>query len=317
MIYTRTMVLISMLMLPVSGFAYGQVVNKVVAVINNEVITQQDVDQLLAVLYAQYVQEYETDELLDKMEEAKKDILIQMIEDRLILSYAKKLNIRVREEEIDRKLESVKDSFPSEEVFHNTIETQGITVADLKNRYKDQVMMKKVLDIEVKSRIAVLPSEISEYYEQHRKDFKLDEKYKVRHILIKAGNEVDFELAKVEIENVYKKLEEGEDFAELARSYSQGPNKDKGGDMGFIGKGEMLKELDQAIFDLKPGESSKPIKSRIGYHILKIEDITHSGYLGLEDVQGDIKARLFQKKFKEKLNEWLGKLRSEAYISIK
>ena len=317
MIYTRTMVLISMLMLPVSGFAYGQVVNKVVAVINNEVITQQDVDQLLAVLYAQYVQEYETDELLDKMEEAKKDILIQMIEDRLILSYAKKLNIRVREEEIDRKLESVKDSFPSEEVFYNTIETQGITVADLKNRYKDQVMMKKVLDIEVKSRIAVLPSEISEYYEQHRKDFKLEEKYKVRHILIKAASEVDFELAKVEIGNVHKKLGEGEDFAELARLYSQGPNKDKGGDMGFIGKGEMLKELDRAIFDLKPGESSKPIKSKVGYHILKIEDIAHPGYLGLEDVHGNIKARLFQKKFKEKLNEWLGELRSEAYISIK
>ena len=311
----KIMVLLLMLMQPV--FAYGQIVNKVVAVINNEVITRQDVNQLLAVLYAQYVQEYEAGELLDKTEEAKKDILIQMIEDRLILSYAKKLNIRVLEEEIDRKLESVKDGFPSEEVFYNTIETQGITIADLKNRYKDQVMMKKVLDIEVKSRIAVLPSEISEYYEQHRKDFKLEEKYKVRHILIKAASEVDFELAKVEIENVYKKLGEGEDFAELARLYSQGPNKDKGGDMGFIGKGEMLKELDQAIFDLKPGESSRPIKSKIGYHILKIEDITHSGYLELEDVQGDIKAKLFQIKFKEKLNEWLGKLRSEAYISIK
>ena len=313
----KIMVLILILMLPVSGSAYGQVVNKVVAVINNEVITRQDVNQLLAVLYAQYVQEYEAGELLDKMEEAKKDILIQMIEDRLILSYAKKLNIRVLEEEIDRKLESVKDGFPSEEVFYNTIETQGITIADLKNRYKDQVMMKKVLDFEVKSRIAVLPSEISEYYEQHREDFKLDEKYKVRHILIKAVSEVDFELAKIEIEGVYKKLREGEDFAKLASLYSQGPNKDKGGDMGFIGKGEMLKELDQVIFNLKPGESSGPIKSKIGYHILKIEDITHSGYLSLEDVQGNIKARIFQKKFKEKLNEWLGKLRSEAYISIK
>ncbi len=306
-----------MVMLPVFGSAYGQVVNKVVAVINNEVITQQDVDQLLAVLYAQYVQEYEAAELLGKMEEAKKDILIQMIEDRLILSYAKKLKIRVPEEEIEGKLESVKNGFPSEDVFYDTIQTQGITVADLKNRYRDQIMMKKVLDFEVKSRITVLPSEISEYYEQHRKDFKLAEKYKVRHILIKADNEVDFELAKVEIDNIHEKLGGGEDFAELARLYSQGPNKDKGGDMGFIGKGEMLEELDQAIFKLKPGEFSKPIKSNIGYHILKIEDITHSGYLGLEDVQGNIKARIFQKKFKEKLSEWLGELRSEAYISIK
>ncbi len=313
--YVKIMILLLMLMQPV--FAYGQVVNKVVAVINNEVITQQDVDQLLAVLYAQYVQEYEASELLDKMEEAKKDILIQMIEDRLILSRAKKLKIKVREGEIDKKLESVKSSFPSEEVFNNTIKTQGITVADLKNRYKDQIMMKKVLDIEVKSWVAVLPSEISEYYEQRREDFKLEEKYRVWHILLKADNEVDFELAKVEIENIYAKLGKGKDFAGLARLYSQGPNKDRGGDMGFIGKGEMLKELDQVIFNLKPGEFSKPIKSNIGYHILKIGDITHSGYLPLEDVQGNIKARLFQKKFKEKLNEWLGELRAEAYISIK
>jgi len=128
---------------------------------------------------------------------------------------------------------------------------------------------------------------------------------------------VDFELAKVEIENIYAMLGKGKDFAGLARLYSQGPNKDRGGDMGFIGKGEMLKELDQVIFNLKPGEFSKPIKSNIGYHILKIGDITHSGYLPLEDVQGNIKARLFQKKFKEKLNEWLGELRAEAYISIK
>lgn len=295
----------------------AQVVNKVVAVVNDEVITQQDVDQLLSVLYAQYVQEYKDDELLAKMEEVKKDLLRQMIEDKLILSRAKELNIKVTEEDVDERLERIKNAFPSEEDFYNTLETQGITIANLKDRYRDQVMMRKIVNFEVKSKISVLPSETSEYYEKNRSEFRQDERYKVGHILIKAGDEVGFELAKVEIQNIYNKLKEGRDFGELAKEYSQGPNKDRGGDMGYIEQGEMLEELDNAIVTLKPGEFSVPVKSQIGYHILKVEDIRHGGFLSLDDVQRDIKKMLFQRKLKEGLREWLDELRSKAYISIK
>lgn len=295
----------------------AQVVNKVVAVINDEVITQQDVEHLLAILYAQYAQDYKGDELVAKMEEAKKDILRQIIEDKLILSRAKELNIKAREEEIKNKLDYVKDGFPSVEAFNDTLRTQGITVSDLKNRYRDQILMKKVVDFEVRSRVDVLPSEITEYYEKHREEFKLNEKYKVSHILVKAENDVAYELAKVEIEDMYAKLKEGEDFSELAKEHSQGPNKERGGDMGYIQKGEMLPELEKAIFSLKVGEFSEPVRSKIGYHIFKLEDITHSGYVGIEDAQRDIKILIFQEKMKNRLDSWLADLRSKAYIDIR
>ncbi|MFC1667241.1 peptidylprolyl isomerase [Candidatus Omnitrophota bacterium] len=294
----------------------AQVINKVVAVVNDEVITQQDVNQLLAVLYAQYVHTYKDDELLEKMEEVKKNILSQMIEDRLILSRAKELNIRVREDEISEKLSYVKNGFPSEEEFYAMLETQGITVANLKERYKDQAMMKKLVDFEIKSRVTVLPSEITEYYEKYRIEFRRDEKYKVRHILIKADDDVGLELAKVEASSVYAKLREGHDFAELAKEYSQGPNKERGGDMGYIAPGEMLKELNKAILSLKAGEFSEPIKSQIGYHVLKVEEV-RAGYFSLEDVQGSIKRMLYQEKLKKKLGEWVDDLETKAYISIK
>jgi parvulin-like peptidyl-prolyl isomerase len=296
---------------------YGQVVNKVVAIVNDEVITQQDVEQLEAILYAQYVQEYKGGELLQKMEELKKDLLKQMIDDKLILSRAKELNIKATEDEINEKLEYIKSGFPSEQAFNETLETQGITVANLKDRYRDQIMMKKIVEFEIRSRVSVLPSEIVKYYEEHKEDFKLDERYKFRHILIKGSDDVSFELAKVEIEGIYNKLKEGYDFAELAKEYSQGPNKEQGGDMGYIRRGEMLPELDQVMFSLKPGEISMPVKSKLGYHIFKLEDITHSGYLSLENVKQDIEKLLYQTKLKEKLDEWLLELRSKAYISIK
>lgn len=309
--------IILLLVIMYSFSANAQMVNKVVAVVNDEVITQQDVDQLLAVMYAQHVQAYVGDELLQKMEELKNDILKRIIEDKLILSRARELRINVTEGEILDKLDSIKRDFPSEEKFYNTLQTQGITVANLKGRYRDQILMRKVVNLEVRSRVDVVPSEISEYYEKHREEFKQDEKYRVRHIFIKASDDVGFELAKVEITDIHDRLEAGQDFGTLARQHSQGPNKERGGDMGYIARGEMLKDLDAAIFSLKSGEFSGPIKTQIGYHIVKIEDVKHSGYFSLDDAKKDIEDMLFKKKLQEKLGDWLAELRASAYISIK
>jgi len=292
-------------------------INKVVAVVNDEVITQQDVDQLLSVLYAQYSQEYKGDELLQKMEEVKKDILNQIIEDKLVLSRAKELGIKVTDAEIDERLDYIKKGFPTEKEFYKTLETQGITIANLKDRYTDQIMMKKLVDYEVKSKISVLPSETSSYYEKHGDQFIKKAQYRVKNILIKAKDEAGFELARIEMDNVYNKLKQGEDFDALAKQYSQGPNADKGGDMGYIEKDQMLEVLDKAIFKLKTGEFSEPVKSEIGYHIFKVEDIKYGKPEGLEEAQKDIQLMLFQDKFKVMVSEWLSNLKKKAYISIK
>lgn len=300
-----------------SVLAQAATINKFVAIVNDEVITQQDIDQLLAVLYAQYSQEYKGDELLQKMEQVKKDILNQVIEDKLVLSRAKELDIKVTESEISERLDYIKKGFSSEEEFYKTLETQGVTIANLKDRYRDQIMMKKLVDYEVKSKISVLPSEISDYYEKHKDQYRGTDSYRVKNILIKAKDAVSFELAKVEIENVYNKLKEGGNFDDFAKQFSQGPNAENGGDMGYIKQGQMLEALDMAIFKLKPGEFSEPVKSEIGYHIFKVEDIKYGRLSSLEDVNKDIQMALFQDKFKAQVNEWLSGLKKKAYISIK
>ncbi|MFH1782435.1 MAG: peptidylprolyl isomerase [Candidatus Omnitrophota bacterium] len=310
-------ILIISLLISNSPKLEAQTYNKIVAIVNEEVITQQDIDQLLGVLYAQYVHTYQGEELLEKMEEIKKDILNQMIEDRLILSRAKELGVTVTEEEMEERLSEIKNGFPTEEFFYNTLETQGITISDLKSRYRDQILMKKIVNYEIKSKVSVLPSEINDFYTKNKPQFKQDIKYRVRHILIKAEDEVGFELAKVEMREIYNKVVAGNHFDSLARTYSQGPNKEQGGDMGYIGKGEMLEELEDVIFSLKKGEISEPIRSKIGYHIFKVEDIKKAGYLPLEEVQNDIKQLLFQEKLAKSVKEWLGELRKKAYISIK
>ncbi len=310
-------ILISIAFIIMGALAQAETINKFVAIVNDEVITQQDIDQLLSVLYAQYSQEYKGDELLQKMEQIKKDILNQIVEDKLVLSRAKELGIKVNDSEIDERLDYVKKGFPSEEEFYKTLETQGVTIANLKDRYRDQIMMKKLVDYEVKSRVSVLPSEISDYYEKHKSQFREGDKYWVKNILVKAKDNVSFELAKVEIDSVYNKLKEGGNFDDIAKQSSQGPNAEKGGDMGYIEKGQMLEALDNVIFKLKPGEFSEPVKSEIGYHIFKVENIKYGKQTSLEDAQKDIQMALFQEKFKTMVNEWLSGLKKKAYISIK
>ena len=316
-IRTIKITVISIVFVMFGVLAQAATINKFVAVVNDEVITQQDVDQLLAVLYAQYSQEYKGDELLQKMEQIKKDILNQIIEDKLVLSRAKELGIKVAESEINERLDYIKNGFSSEDDFYKTLETQGVTIANLKDRYRDQIMMKKLVDYEVKSKISVLPSETNDYYEKHKDQFRENDKYRVKNILIKAKDDVSFELARIEIENIYNKLKEGENFDDLAIQYSQGPNAEKGGDMGYIEQGQMLEVLDKAIFKLKPGEFSEPIKSEIGYHVFKTEDIKHGRQASLEEVQKNLQMIIFQDKFKAQVNEWLSNLKKKAYISIK
>lgn len=310
-------IVISIALVMSAALSQAATINKFVAIVNDEVVTQQDVDQLLGVLYAQYSQEYKGDELLQKMEQVKKDILNQIIEDKLVLSRAKELGIKVTESEISERLDYIKNGFPSEDKFYDALNTQSVTIANLKDRYRDQIMMKKLVDYEVKSKISVLPSEISAYYEKHRSQFRQGDKYRVKNILIKAKDEVSFELAKVEIDNIYSKLKAGENFDDLAMQYSQGPNAEKGGDMGYIEKGQMLEALDNAIFKLRPGEFSEPVKSEIGYHIFKVEDIQYGKQPSLEDTQRDIQMTLFQEKFKTNVDEWLSGLKKKAYICIK
>ncbi len=301
----------------VSAQAQTQTVNKFVAVVNDEVITQQDIDQLLSILYAQYSQEFKGDELLQKMEQIKKDILNQVIEDKLVLSRAKELNIKVTESEINERLDDIKKGFPSEDEFYKTLQTQGVTVSNLKDRYKDQIMMKKLVDYEIKSKISILPSETSDYYEKHKDRYREGDKYHVKNILLKAKDDVSYELVRVEIAGIYNRLKEGTNFDSLAKRFSQGPNAENGGDMGYIEKGQMLEALDNAIFKLKPGEFTGPVKSTVGYHIFKVEDIKYGKQATLEEVQKDIQMMLFQQKFKVNVDEWLSGLKKKAYISIK
>lgn len=291
--------------------------NKIVAVVNEDVITQADLDIALGSIVAQYKQIYSAEELTNKIEEARQDILNQIIEDRLILQEAKRRGVVVEDEEVEERVDGVKSRFPTDDDFEDAVTESGISFDTLRNRYKEQIMMSKLVNHEVREKIVVTPSEISDYYTKHADELKAPESVHLKNIVIRFEEGNSEMLVKQKADDISRLIKEGRDFSELAKLYSQGPHAQDGGDVGFVERGEMRKEFEDAVFNLKIGEASNPIKTDTGYYIFKVEEKKEGYARSLSEVHDTIENLIFQDKAKKRYKEWIDKLKRDAFIQIK
>ena len=299
--------------------AHARIVDKVVAVVNDEIITQSEVDRLLYPIYMQYSQIYKTEEeLYKKLDEARLEILKQLINDKLILCEAKRLQIAVDEKEINEQIDFIKNDLKNKGVdFETLLNEQNLTLAELKEKYREQILVKKTIDRELRSRIDIQPSEVSNYYNTHIEDYTQPEQVAVYGILIKLES-VRTPLESLQLAaDVRKIIDEGRDFNQAADEYSEGPNKEQGGDLGYAKRGELLKEIENVIFFLKTGEVSDVIETPIGYHIFKVYDRKEENVMLFEEARQKVTESLYQAKLQKQFEDWIEKLKSKAYLSIK
>lgn len=155
--------------------------------------------------------------------------------------------------------------------------------------YKKQIVAQQLIQDEVQ-KVEISDKEVQNYYKEHKEDFGQPEEVSVRHILVeeeKTANEV------------YEKLKKGEDFAKLAKEYSMDPGtKEKGGELGFFAKGQMVPEFEQVAFSLKDGELSKPVKTTYGYHIIRLEERKKASQKPFDEVKDEVKNTALQEKRK-------------------
>jgi peptidyl-prolyl cis-trans isomerase SurA len=294
-------------------------VDGIVAVVDDEVITKSELNVVLFSVYGEYKKSYSGQQLIRKMDEARRDILNQMIEEKLIINAAKQTDIEVTDKEVDEKIEDLKKRFNSEQEFINALKDQGVTIRDLRKRFRQEILKSKLVDSEVKRGITVSFKEISDYYHSHPGDFNSPEMVRVSSILVKPESDEpqDWATALVRVGEILSKLDNNAKFEDLVEQYSQGLHAEEKGDMGFIARGHMLKEIDDIIFNLKLGQVSLPVKTKLGYYIFKLQDRRPASVVKLEDAQNKIKAIIFTDKFRVKFKKWIEDLKQDAYISIK
>jgi len=249
--------------------------DEIVAIVGQRVITRGELEQQIFLYKTQYTIEDEA--------ELTRELLNQMIEGAVLLEEAKKETVSVEHREVEDELsltmERMKNSFPSEEEFQRRLEDEHLTVAKLRDVYREgireQLLTRKLIDKKIRPGIKVSPLEVQKFYEQY-KDSIRGEPAKVRlaHILLSVvPSQTQVEKARKKAEEVLRRLEEGMSFSAAAKAYSEDPSRERGGDLGYFSKGELLPELEKECFALEPGQVSV-LSSELGYHIILCEDKT-------------------------------------------
>lgn len=308
------MLVASALFVPIS-YSSAEVVERILAVVNDEIVTEQDLQISMVPVVAQFRTTYTGAELEERIKAARRDFLVKVIEDKLILSEAKRKKVIVEDAEVDEMMADVRNKFPGREEYMKAIDDQGLTEKKLWNRFRDQLMTQKLVTYEVKSKVSASPGEVSDYYKAHQSEFAQGDRIQLQHILIRVGSRTEEE-AQNFAESLAAQLEQGKPFEELAKAYSEGGEAKEGGQMGWIEKGQLMGEIDEKVFALSIGQTTPPIKSSLGYHLFKATDRQAFSQKPLAEVRGSIQDTLFKAKLRERLEAWITSLKKNAYIAI-
>jgi len=296
----------SFLALAAPYICFAEVVDKIAAVVNDQTITASELDDAAKPMGQQKASSQE-----------RKEVLERLIEEKLILQEAKKFKMPVSNAEIDAMLKQVKSKFPNEKAFYKAMQDQGLNLWELKKTYKDQIMVKKMVRQYVREYANITPVQITEFYDAHIDDYSVPDAVDISQILIKyKPNHESLKTEKTALK-IAQILDTGVDFESVARKYSEGPNRKNSGHIGFVNRGDMAKEIDDVISNMKEGEISKPIKLAVGFSIIKVNSIRKEQHMPIEEVKGDIEDRLLDESAKNVLGKWVKELREKAFISIK
>jgi parvulin-like peptidyl-prolyl isomerase len=273
---------------------------KIVAIVNNEVITQRDLEAFLNFMKVQLSKDYSSKDLDEKIAMMKSDLLDRLIEDRLILQEARKNKIKVDESRVKSKIDELKKRYDSVTDFENSLKNQGLVEADLLARIRDQILMYNIVEIKIRDKILIKPAEITEYYNKNLSRFNLAEEHEFKSLAVSEEDK-----AKKAAED----LSQGKDINELAKEGGFTANV-----FSARQNGELKKDVEEVLFKLKLNEVSQPLKIKDSFYIFQLSKITPSRQQPLSEVQDSIHSILYENKMQEAMVKWVDELKKKAYL---
>jgi parvulin-like peptidyl-prolyl isomerase len=296
----------ALILWPVTTSA-GRVEDRIVAVVNSDLIMLSDVKHELEPEQERLRRQLRGDELAHRLKVAEYMALTKMIERRLQLQEAKARGVDVSEQEVKQAVEQMKRQGEQVEVS-NPVNARDV---------RDQLTLLKVVDREVRSGVMVGDAEMKRYYQEHRDRFALPEEYTLSQILIQPRSSEDTTDALNKARRVMEELKRGEKFEDLAVQYSDGLDASRGGRLGFVRQGELIPAIERAIATLPPGGISDIIETAEGFHIIRVEEKKPKQFRPFEEVKFEIQGLVFQQKSEDVFQSWLVDLKNKAYIEIK
>jgi len=257
----------------------------------------------IATVNGQKITKAEFDQKLESSP-AGRGVLNQMIQADLIDQYAKDNHIDPSSQQIDDEVNKVKARYPNGQ-FEQIVKQQGLTDADVRNIFREQLVLQQAV---AKNVPPVTDEQVKQYFDRNHAMLDKPEQVRARHILVP-----DLKTA----EMIEQKLKAGGDFAALAKQYSTDPaTKNKGGELGWFGHGQMVAPFDKAAFSMKVGQISPPVKSPFGYHIIQVEGKRPAQKATFAGSKDQIRSMLQQQAVQAQIPAFLQGLHSKANITV-
>ena len=299
-----------------SNIRAAKVVDRVIARVNNEIVTQRQFEREKEKIRAELAQRYSGADLEAQVRQEGKNLLRDLIDEALMVEKAKDLDINV-ETELVKRLDEIRQNAKLATIqdLEKEVEKQGLVWEDFQDSIRRKLLMREVIGKEVGSRIMISREEARKFFQAHQKDFSSPGGVHLAEILIAADKHKPEE-AEQRAKDALAAIKAGERWAEVAKKYSDADTAQQGGDVGFFKEGALAPAIAEAVNKAEVGETTDLIKTRDGYIIIKVLERLSPGVPKFEEAEQRVDEALYNERMEPALRQYLAILRKESYIFL-
>lgn len=311
--------LAAVFILSLSLTAKAELVDRIVAVVNNDVVTLSDLNNAGQPYFQAIMRKVPVNRQGAELSKARKEILHHLVDQLLIKQQAEKIGIEVSKEDIDQAINSIiTGNNISMEKLRQGLKSMGTSEAEYREKIKGEILKSRLINFEIRSKIVITAKKIKEYYEQNYSAKQTNAKgYHIMQIGFSWGDKYRIKTREEALEkakSVRQKLLAGENFQELAHAFSDLPSSEDGGDIGQFKKEELAPYMKETVLSMHVGEISEILNTPAGYQILKLVAAPGHEKPKLASVKEEIKAILYKQEEEKNYDDWLTDLRKKAFI---
>ena len=298
----------------------AEIIERIVAVVNDDIITLSELKSISLPYLGRMKSKFSVTYTDEEIRGTERQILNQMIDEKLINQEAERLKIEITEKEVALASQEVRDrSQLTEKQFEQALAEDGMTMESYQKQLRDEMKKMRLIDQEVKAKVHVTKKEIDEYYKAHKDDYNAPPEARLQQILLLIpvdATSQEVEQIRERAEQIHAAIKQGEDFNAMVKNYSQDATAATGGDMGVFRQGELFSALDDAAFTLMVGEVSSVIQTPKGFHIIRVLDKVDRRQMTDEEKRDEIDALLYNQKVEDAIKKWIKELKKKSYLVI-
>jgi peptidyl-prolyl cis-trans isomerase SurA len=296
----------------------GMVLDRVVAVVNDEAVTLSEILEEGQPVIRKIFQDFVGAERERRVEEAQQRLLDELVDRRLMYQVAKREGMLPSATEVGGAIDELKrnNNIADDAQFRAMLRAEGLTLEQIRRNIGERLAIGRLLARQIRSAIIINEDEILKYYQDHPEKFQRVPEAVIRHILIAVRPGTNDGPARSRAEEALAKIQAGADFAQVAQQYSDSPTKERGGDLGTVRRGELAPEIEAAAFSLPAGGVSPLIRTGAGWNLIKVERLRTDPVAPYGEVRESIRDQLFQERFEARRKEWVEGLRARSSIQV-